>query len=164
MLTCGLDIGEYGATLVILEPWSDRVANTFHLDAPVHRAPAKRWICEQAGRYAPESLWIAVADIKWHWLDDLGSLPVRWIHYLISALYPHLPSAQVVPVQTSRYAIALARALHADLNDIQAFHEEMFYLSHLQDCAKRLMEIVPRTRRFHAFLREHLKLSDTTPF
>lgn len=169
MFACGLDINHNGAAnLVILDQSGDVVAHTTTLQPPLEAATAARWIRATAQKFAPEPLWIAVADIKWHWIDTLGTLPVRWIHYLSEALSAHMPNSDEFPDSVSRYAVGLARALNADLKDLRLYHEEMFYLSFLRDCAQKLTEIIPRMRRFHPFLRSQLATplpeDDQVPF
>ena len=161
MLACGLDIAFNGtATLVILDPRGDDIVHISRLGPPLEEAEVARWMRETAKYFAPDPLWVAVVEIRWHWLDDLGTLPVRWVHYLSQALCGHLPNHGETPPDISRDAIALARALNADLRDLRLYHEEMFNLSLIRDCAHRLTELLPRTRRYHPFLRQQL---NTTP-
>ena len=143
-------------TLAILEPGGAEIIYTSRLDPPLDRDDAARWIRDVANRFAPEPLWIALIDIKWHWLDDLGTLPVRWVHYLDQALCGHYPEEKETPDAISRDTLALARALNADLNDLRLYHEEMFNLRLIRDCAQRLTEVLPHTRRLSPLLRDNI--------
>lgn len=168
MLACGLAIDCDGAaTLAILEPGGEGILHTSRLEPPLEKPDAARWIRELANRFAPEPLWIALIDIRWHWLDDLGTLPVRWVHYLDQALCGHYPDDQETPADISREALALARALNADLNDLRLYHEELFNLRLIRDSAQRLTEVLPYTRRLNPFLRDHIgpiRQLDDVPF
>ena len=157
MLVCGLDIDHSGAaSLVILEPDGGNIIHTSKLDPPVKATVTATWLLE-IEREFPEPLWIAICDIKWHWLDTLGSLPVRWIHYATRVVREHMPDpSEYLEDDASRGAVALARALSHDLNDLRVYDQEMLYLSFIRNCAQTLTEILPRTQRFHPFLRSQL--------
>lgn len=155
MLVCGLELNPYGpmgANLVVLDPNGMDIAHTSKIEPPFKLNALTKWLRSEARRFAPDPLWVAVADIDRGWLDALGTAPVRWIHYATDAMCGYMPNSDEVPDGVSREALALARALTSDLADLRLYHQEMFYLSLIRDSAQRLTELLPRTR-FQSSLR-----------
>ena len=137
MIVCGVHVSYDTTGIVTLEPFDGAIAqaHTFHGRFDLERIAS--FLAELAHQHHPQQLWIAISDWSTYVMDQLPTQRFRWVYYPVSAVGRYFPDEDELPPEAEPHAVALARALQADLDDVRRFHEEMLYLSFLRDAVTR---------------------------
>lgn len=152
-VACGIEARHRHTSIVVLQPGTHKVALSCNFPGRFDAEQVDAWLEEAATHFLnPLCCALDILTSPLELTDRIPFGPCFWVRYdglgFTDVVRRKIKNGAELPVQPThpnhRKAVALARRLQDDFDDVEAFHHELYYLSFLRDSVARLRAILDR--------------------